>query len=159
MDKRFAALGGRYRFNERLLGFTADGLTPEDWSARPGGRGNPAVWILGHVACARRMILRKVGETVEEAPWEPLFAQGSTPAADGYPDPAELTADFDASGSRLEARLAALTDEDAAAEIPNAMPDGSRTVDGFVHFMYFHECYHLGQMGLLRSQRGKPGIA
>jgi uncharacterized damage-inducible protein DinB len=39
------------------------------------------------------------------------------------------------------------------------MPDGSDTVAGVLHFLYFHETYHLGQLGLLRRMNGLDPFA
>lgn len=158
MSSPLAALGARYRFNNDLLHAVSEGFTPEDWRVRA-GESNPAVWILGHVTASRRVLLRGAGQAVETAEWEALFAMGRKPSPDDpYPPADALAADFRELGERIVETLAGLTPEQAASAVPQPLPDGSRTLEGFLHFLYMHECYHLGQIGLLRRMTGKPGF-
>ena len=46
-----------------------------------------------------------------------------------------------------------------AADFRRKFPDGSATIAGGTHFLYLHETYHLGQLGLIRRQSGKSGSA
>ena len=52
-----------------------------------------------------------------------------------------------------------ITDEAAAEPAAQPMPDGSDTVAGVLHFLHFHETYHLGQLGLLRRMNGLDPFA
>ena len=154
------ALADRFRFNEQLLAVATEGFAADDWSRAPSEQGgNTAHWILGHVALARRGLLRKLGVEVPVEAWEDHFQRGGTPdAAAAYPAPAELIADLAANGERLSERLPSLSEVERGAEWGTAFPDGSTTVAGGAHFLYFHETYHLGQIGLLRRICGKPGF-
>lgn len=163
MSRTYTDLARRLRFNEQLLAVETEGFAPEDWHLRPSpSGGNDAHWILGHVTQSRRMLARILGATIENAPWEHGFGMNAKPdgSRSGYPDPAELVRDFTAGGERLEALLAELTDERADSPWKGRkMPDGSRTLGDVLHFLHFHETYHLGQIGLLRRIAGKPGFA
>jgi hypothetical protein len=150
----------QYRFNDRFLGVLVDGFEEPDWRFRPEGGGNAAIWIVGHLAAVRRQIRRHLGENLPKVPWEDSFDMGVDPATiDSWPDPADLLADFHASGEPIEARLHAMTPEEASRELEHAFPDGGNTMEGWLRFFYFHETYHLGQLGLLRRMRGKPRFA
>jgi uncharacterized damage-inducible protein DinB len=162
MSTPFADLARRLRFNEKLLAVATEGFTPADWSHRPSPEGgNTAHWILGHVTQSRRMMARMLGAEIESAPWEHGFGMNSKPEdTTDYPAPEELARDHAASGARLEELLGALTPERAAAPTKGRpMPDGSRTLGDVLHFLHFHETYHLGQIGLVRRIVGKPGFA
>ncbi len=156
----FHALIQRFRFNDKALAATVEGFTEDDWRRRASPDSSHAFWLLGHIALTRRILFRKLGGDMTTAPWESAFAKGSK-ALDGdfVVSPEILRADFAESGRRLEARLSALTAEDAAAPYGRTFPDGSSTIEGAAHFLYWHESYHLGQIGLLRRVCGKPGLA
>ncbi|HKE01569.1 MAG TPA: DinB family protein [Planctomycetota bacterium] len=151
-------LARRFRFNERFLAMLTKDLDETDWTARPPAGGNSAAWIVGHLAHFRRVTLRGLGADVPQAPWEPRVAMGSKPReAEPIAPPAELMRDFAESGAKLEARLLAMTPEDAATPTP-PLPDGSKTRAALATFYHFHETYHLGQLGYLRRTRGRPGF-
>lgn len=151
-----AALAPRVRFNEMLLAGVAKDLGADAWSFVPPGGGNTAHWILGHVVTSRRFMLRAGGHELALQPWEEHFGRGAEPGADtsGYPSPEELIATFKADGDAISEHFPSMTQDQADAAAPRPMPDGSDTVEGVLHFLYFHEIYHLGQIGLIRRMNG-----
>lgn len=153
-------LAGRFVFNDGLLATVADGLAEADWAARPPGGGNSAHWILAHLCATRRLLLGKLGEVAPGGGWEERFGRGSEHGERvDAPAPAELLAEMRRLGPRLAERLRALSEAEAARPWGRAFPDGSDTLAGGASFLFFHEAYHLGQIGLLRRMRGKPGFA
>ncbi|MDF1798476.1 MAG: DinB family protein [Planctomycetota bacterium] len=160
MQHPLASLATRYRFNESLLSTITEGFSPEDWAAAPESGGNNPIWILGHITASRRFLLRRLGVEVEDEAWERHFAMGTQLQDPGaYPSPATLVGHFRSAGEALVERCATLDAEQARAPWGSAFPDGSETLDGGAHFLYMHETYHLGQIGLLRRIRSKPGFA
>ena len=160
MTASLTDLARRLRFHEGVLAATTAGFAAADWAHVPSAKGgNTPHWILGHLAGTRRFLARQLGAAVPEEPWEALFAYGAGPAGTaGYPDPGALAADFAAIGARIYARLAELTEAEAAAEWGGSFPDGSHTLEGGAAYLHFHEAYHLGQLGLLRRLLGHPGL-
>lgn len=160
-DGPLADLARRFRFNERLLAVETEGFTKADWDAPAGERGgNAARWILAHVTHYRRRFARRLGEDGPEDAWERAVARGTKAASvDELPDPADLAALFATAGEALGRRLTATSAEGAARDAGEAAPDGGRTVKDAAHFLYFHETYHLGQIGLIRRLRGRAGFA
>ena len=159
--KPLEAVAKLFHFNHQFLDSVTTDFSDADWLAPPGTKGgNHAHWILGHLAVSRRALLRGVGKPVPPEPWEKAFGRGSQPVAgkDG-PSPAALRQDFLASGALLHDHLASLSPEEAAAPYGRKLPDGSESVSGAAHFLFLHECYHIGQLGLLRRILGKPGVA
>ena len=156
-----AALAPRLRFNETLLRSVTKGMDATAWSLVPPGGGNTPHWILGHVVASRRLMLRAAGHELATDPWEALFGRGAEPGAatDSFPPVEELLADIRASGEVLSELFPAMTDEAAAEPAARPMSDGSDTVAGVLHFLYFHETYHLGQLGLLRRMNGLDPFA
>ena len=159
MTSSLAELANRYRFNEGLLQMATGGFADAMWTHEPEGGGNTAHWILGHVTFARRGALRMAGADLPVEPWEEAFGKGATPGSgEDYPSIRELTEMFGSAGDRISEHFAAMTDEAAAAPSPREFPDGSNTVGDAMHFMYFHETYHLGQIGYIRRLEGLPGF-
>jgi len=154
-----APLAQRFAFNERFLDLLTQDFEDQNWLLRA-GPGNHAQWLLGHLAGTRRWALREFGRPgCEELPWEKHFFIGSmpTPAGDDIA-PALLREAWLREGKVLRSWLETLTPAQADAPF-KPFPDGSRTVGGALHFLYFHETYHVGQIGLLRRMAGKPGVA
>ncbi|MEM8711308.1 MAG: DinB family protein [Planctomycetota bacterium] len=158
MTQPLEALGKRFSFNSRLLALATEGFEDQHWSFRPETGGNSALWILGHVASARRGMLRMIGETVEEDEWEKGFRRGAQPEDASYLPAADFVREFHSTGEALAAGLAALSEEVANSPSPREFPDGSKTIGDALHFLYFHETYHLGQIGLLRRLAGLDGF-
>jgi len=154
------SLGDRYNFNRSTIEMLVDGFGTEDW-ARPASDdgGNTAHWIVGHVAVARRSVVRRLGDEIPADEWEQSFEMNVTPAGTaGYPAPEILLEDIRESGKRLTRILAEMTPEQAAEEWGSAFPDGGTTLADGVQFMHFHESYHIGQLGLLRRISGKKRL-
>ena len=153
-------LSRSFSFNVKTVRMTTEGFRAEDWSRVPAAEGgNTAHWIFGHIVAARRGLARKLGGDVPELEWEATFDMNAKPeSTDGYPTPEELTRDFETTDAVLSKLLGSLTDEQASSEW-GAFPDGGKTLLDGAQFFFFHESYHLGQLGLIRRMGGKPGFA
>jgi hypothetical protein len=150
-------LADRFLFNDRFLDQLTQGFDERDWHRRA-GPSNHAQWLLGHLAATRRWALRLLGLAMEEEAWEAHFGQGTPPGPQGDDIAPELLREaFRKAGERLRVHLSEATPEQIDAPF-REFPDGSRTMGGGVHFLHFHESYHLGQIGLLRRVAGKPGL-
>lgn len=159
MTKTLEALGKRLRFNGNLLQLATDGFGDTQWGARPEAGANSAHWVLGHVTWARLGMLRMAGEAVEEESWEAAFGRGAKPDdGSGYPPVEELVERFGTAGERLYEVLSQMDEEKAQSAVPFELPDGSKTVEDGLHFLYFHETYHLGQIGYIRRLGGLKGF-
>ena len=161
MPAPLADLAPRFAFNAAFLKQLTADFDADGWQRIGGEGGSPAHWIVGHLAVARRGLLRKLGGETPEKPWEASFGRGSDAqnVSSDAPDPEALVADIESSGNGIAERLGALTPNEAAADFGRKFPDGSTTIAGSAHFLYFHETYHLGQLGLIRRQAGKSGFA
>lgn len=158
MTQPLEALGKRIRFNNHLLTLATEGFGESHWSFRPETGGSSALWILGHLASSRRVMRRLAGDAVEESDWEKFFRRGTRPEDATYPPTDEFVQEFFSSGEALAGHLATLPEDVASGASPIEFPDGSKTVEEALHFLYFHETYHLGQVGLLRRLAGLDGF-
>lgn len=151
----FRDLAGQYRFHARLLGLLASGLVDADWRHRAGG--NSALWVLAHLTTSKQGLLRALGEMRDRQPWEAGVGRGGSPDAE-LPSSEVILACWHEANTLLSSHLDAMTEDQGAQPAPRTMPDGSTTRGGMARFLYFHEAYHLGQIGLLRRLCGKPGV-
>jgi hypothetical protein len=152
-----AALARRFAFNDGFLDKLTADFTEHDWLARH-GEANHAQWLLGHLAATRRWALRELGRVTDELAWEKHFGMGARPTAESDDiAPALLREAFLKKGAQLASHIATLTEAQAAAPF-RPFPDGSNTLGAAMHFLHFHESYHLGQLGLIRRLSGKPGL-
>jgi hypothetical protein len=154
MDQPCAEIAHLYRVHARFLGLLAAGMEEADWRNRFGG--NPALWILAHLIVSKRGLLRALGAGPDKEPWEALAGRGGSGDAE-LPAAILLLPAWQADNAALATRLEGLDAAAAGAPSPRTLPDGSTTVGGMARFLQFHEAYHLGQIGLLRRQCGKPG--
>ncbi len=149
----------RLKHNRLYLKLLVRGFNEADWLRPPAEGLSNALWVLGHLAWARMMFLRRLGEELPEESWENQFSIGSRGPGSPEVSASELLDKFTLLGRLLVDRIESMGPEDLDSPLEKPMPDGTDTVAGLVRFMCFHESYHLGQLGLLRRLNGKPGLA
>ena len=148
------ALRKLFDINHQALGMNVKGLTHEESLIQPPGGGNCLNWVAGHIVATRNLVLGLLGE---EPIWGEAeaarYKRGSAPIRDGGSAAPfdRILADFSRSQERIRAGLARLTDADLARE------RDKETLADSLHFLQFHEAYHVGQAGLLRRMAGKEG--
>jgi uncharacterized damage-inducible protein DinB len=152
---RAKGLAGMYDISSFIVRVNSDGLTHEESLQKPGKEGNPANWVLGHIVYYRNEILDILGgERVWEEP-AGSFYEGSKDA-ENIADQAfawtRLRDDFEISDAALKK---ALRDVDAGSLDVPYDKRGNRL--DRIEFLFLHETYHGGQLGLLRRILGKPG--
>ena len=150
-----------FSLNDDLMLRALDGLTHEQlWNA-PTERSNPMIWIAGHVAQTRAMVLRLLGDPIDTG-WGQLFDRGAAAAsydhADRYPSREEIVRVMRELIPRLSARLQALDDASLAKPATMQLP-GAKTVADELAFFALHDSYHTGQLAYIRKALGYPGIA
>lgn len=141
--------------NVRLLELNGAGLTSELAARRAANGVASAAWIVGHLVLARRRILKLVGGTVPDAPeWEQHYARGG-PGATAHLDWSALVTAFQATDQDLKAAFQQVADWDRPTTNPALGTE--QPLEQVLSFLFMHECYHLGQIGLIRKLHGLPG--
>ena len=149
-----------YTFNNQLLATVSGGFEEADWVYTAGEGGNTAHWILGHVTAARLFIALRFGLVQAAEPWQDAFDMGVTPADPStYPSVDELMKKFKEAGATLTTGIPAASAETLATKLDDPLLDGATDLEGLVRFFYMHETYHLGQISLIRRQRGHAAFA
>ena len=132
------------KFNIAYLARTLEGIAPEKYYIRPESRGNPLIWLLGHIVLNRGEIVELLGGNPSTKDLGDLFARGTKPQSDTaiYPQPAQLMTRF--------VRLASLTDhvlkncDDTLLDRPSWGQFDS--LGQHLAYSYMHETHHIGQM-------------
>lgn len=141
--------------NVRLLELNGAGLTEDLASRRPASGVASAVWIVGHLVSSRRRIVKLMGGAIPEDPlWEQHYARGG-PGASAHLGWAELVAAFQAADQALKEAFLAVEDWDRPTVNPALGME--QPLEQVLAFLFMHECYHLGQIGIIRKLHGLPG--
>lgn len=144
--------------NANFLKKNVEGLTDEEWLRRPGDSANHMLWIVGHVAWARSMLLKRLGEDWSK-PWFSLCGRGAKcEDSVAYPTPEEAMLVWDESSARLSAAMESVSPELLATPSTQGPPSADGKMSGVVNFLAYHETYHVGQLAYVRSLLGRPGV-
>jgi uncharacterized damage-inducible protein DinB len=147
-----------FKRNQDMLAKAIDGLTDEQWVARPQDSCNSALWLLGHMVWARSRALKLLGFTWTK-PWLDMFARGSKPAeASEYPTVEDLLDAWHELGSVFIATLEEIPSDVLAKPVDQPSPSFDGTVGGMVSFLSMHESYHVGQVVYVRRLLGSNGV-
>ncbi len=154
------ALASTFRFNTQAIPAFLDGLDG-DLLTDPVGQGRCALWQLGHIVTSRRFVGRQAGMEIPLAPWEEMFSpQADATPREDWPDKSALLADLAETGTRVAEAVADLSDEQAGRPVRSLFdPDSQEPLAHQLSFLLFHEGYHIGQIGYIRSVHGLPYLA
>jgi len=139
--KTFAEL---FRFNAGYLASTLEKIPDSSFFVRPEKRGNPLIWLLGHVVVNRAEIVEILGGNPEVGNLLDLFARGTKPENDPslYPRPQQLLSRF--------IKLANTTDAVLKGCDPNLLNQKSwgkfESLGQNLAYSYMHETHHIGQI-------------
>jgi uncharacterized damage-inducible protein DinB len=162
MSNSIVAQRQTYSMSHQMMQVALGDLDPADALRQPREDGGSSIaFLVGHLVTGRHTVLTCAGhEGIEPPPWLDRFG-GSSASTDGadYPPLGELAEVWNSLGPRFDDALAAL-DEEALAGPPgrDGLPLPEPNLRGLVTFMAFHESYHVGQVGLLRTQFGYSSI-
>lgn len=148
-----------FAFNSRVVTAAAGDLSNKDATRRwKHGAGSSISYLIGHLCSSRYGLLKLLG-VAHANPFAASFGAGVGSKDGGeYPTIAELTSRWRDLAGRLHTALTSLTQSQLAVESPTAYPIPDKTVRGAIAFICWHESYHVGQMGILRTEMGYPSI-
>ena len=150
-------LSAAFARNLEIIRMQTEGLTHEHSLIQLPFRSNCLNWVVGHVLTNRCNILNLLGaQDIRpnvnldhyERDSQPVKADG-----DGVLKLEELLKHLEDTQERLEAVLEQETEESLQRTSPYR-DHPERSLAGWVFFLYFHDCYHVGQTELLRQAAG-----
>lgn len=156
MDPRIAALSDMLRLNTRLFRNCLDGLTEEQARVRPGPTGNNAAFVAAHLVDSRYLLLKTLGVDRANPLAEYLADVNRLEDMKRWPSLAEIASAWTDASHAIREHLPAVTAE--ALDAPPRVRLPGRSLLEALMFMVQHDSYHVGQLSLLRSQAGLPGM-
>jgi len=144
--------------NYNVIGAQVRGLTHEDSLLQLPFRGNCLNWVVGHITQSRNKMLMLVDEpTVWTAEQIARYDRESPPvtSSDDAIHFEQILADLQTAHERLISRLERIThDELLAPAKPVIQRAPPWTTGEFLHFLLWHETYHIGNTEILRQLSG-----
>jgi uncharacterized damage-inducible protein DinB len=158
ISSRIATAAVDFNRNADFLKQAVDGLSDDEWVRRPNEHTNHMQWIVCHVAWARTNLLKRLGAEWT-TPWMPLYGRGAKCVDSAEcPSPAAALEAWNETCSRLNAALESATEDALDVPITQGPPTADGKLSGVVHFLAFHETYHVGQAAYIRSWLGRSGV-
>ncbi len=155
MHAQLRPIADQFKFNAMIVDLALGDLKNADAVRRMRkGEGSSISYMAGHLASSRYGILKMLGAT-DRNPYADLFG-GKNGAKDGshYPDVAELRAGWREVVKAFEQALERATESQLLGPAPDGFPIEDQTVRGAIGFLLWHECYHAGQIGMIRTELG-----
>jgi hypothetical protein len=145
-----------FTMNYKAIRALTRDVTEAEARRRPDGVRNPMLWLAGHLATYRAAAIDTLGAAPPPRGQSLKCFFGKDVRADeaAWPALASVLEDLGELHTALVARL--LTLGEAAFEKTTEVPGGAR-VPAIV-FLHFHESYHVGQLGYVRTWLGKSPL-
>jgi uncharacterized damage-inducible protein DinB len=159
MQIQVAPLAEIYELNTDLLLNCLADLTDAEARQRLSGVGNSVAFLAAHLTDTRHFLVTRLGHPLPN-PLARYLAE-----AQGIEDIREWMTLEEIRGAWLSvsAHLHDVLDKLAAADLgkPGAhrFPIGDSTPLGMLTFLAQHDSYHVGQIGFIRRQLGKPAMS
>ncbi len=145
----------QFKFNSMVLNLATSDLKNDDAGHRlRGGEGSSVSFIMGHLLSSRYGLLKMLGAGDEHPYAEQFGRNAESRDVSDYPDISEFNQAWSALSDSFHAALGGVTDEQLLAPAPEGFPIEDQTMRGAITFLCWHESYHVGQIGVLRTELG-----
>jgi uncharacterized damage-inducible protein DinB len=147
-----------FGFSNYVMQLATGDLKGADAMRRLRPDGGPSIaWAIGHMCYYRVRVLALLGHE-RPNPFEGKFSSEAASDGHDYPPIADLKRQWDELHGDLERALADVGDEQLQAAVDPDAHDGKKLLDSIVFFTW-HEAYHMGQIGSLRTHMGYPAVS
>jgi len=144
------------RVTDFFMALLTDDLTNDQAVQRVRGTEGPSIsWVVGHLLNARCEMMKLIDPEVEN-PFAEQFDR-LVAATDGsdYPAMADLMTSWREISERVHGTMASVTDEELDRPIKEVgIPHEEKNLLGVLVYIVWHETYHTGQIGTIRTQLG-----
>ncbi len=158
MNPQIRPVADMYRFNTHCVRRALADLTADQAGHRwRQGEGSSIAFLVGHLLSSRCGLLKRF-DARQDNPWADDFGSQAQPKdIQEYPSFEQLVRDWDDVAAQLDTLLAGF--DDATLEAPaDGFPIADQTARGALMFLAWHETYHVGQIGLMRTELDLPAI-
>jgi uncharacterized damage-inducible protein DinB len=147
-----------FRTTNHVVSLSLADLTDEVARRRTRGNDGPSVtWTIGHMLDHRHKVLAFLGEQ-RPSPWAESF--GTAAATDGadYPSLSTMRAEWEKMHEALERAFSESAPDALDRPVAGGL-HGETKIRDKVAFLAWHEGYHVGVIGAVRTAAGLPGPA
>jgi uncharacterized damage-inducible protein DinB len=159
MEAPVAPLARLYELNTDLLLNCLDGLTDDEAQRRLEAGGNSITFLAGHLTDSRHFLVARLGHPLPNPLARYIADVRSIDEIREWPTLEELRSALLRVSAHLQQILSELTAADLEEPNVHRFPLEDSTRLGLIAFLLQHDSYHLGQVGFLRRQLGKPPMS
>jgi uncharacterized damage-inducible protein DinB len=159
MEPQVAPLRAILELNTDLLLNCLDGLSDEEARQRLEGGGNTIAFLAAHLTDTRHFLANRLGHPLANPLSRYLAEASSIEDIVEWPTLAEQREWWRAVSRHLCDVVGGRTAEELSRPNVHRFPMRDATELGLIAFLVQHDSYHIGQMGFLRRQLGKPAMA
>jgi uncharacterized damage-inducible protein DinB len=157
MHPSISPLASIFRLNTELLLHCLEGVDDERASLRGVPPVNSIAFLVSHLTESRHFTAGLLGAPLA-SPFSPVFsAARSLEEAGPLPAVEELRRFWEVASAHLSVAIER-TDTAQLVQPSQQLPGSDGTLLGALAFLAQHESYHLGQIAILRRQRGLPAM-
>jgi uncharacterized damage-inducible protein DinB len=159
MEPQVAPLAAILDLNADLLLNCLDDLTDAEAQRRLEAGGNSVTFLASHLTDNRHFLAARLGHPLSNPLAHYLEDVRSIDDIHQWPSLDEVRPAWTAIAGHVQRVLGALSAEELAEADLYRFPMGDRTRLGLIAYLVQHDSYHLGQVGFLRRQLGKPPMS
>ena len=148
-------IGESLKFTDFIMNLVTGDLTEALATRRArDDDGASIAWVIGHLCHYRYEIMKLLGHDADNPFAEQFGTAGATDGA-GYPSVEELKSKWAELSAQVRSVVEGASDEQIMTPLGgDGSPHGERKVLDTLVFYMWHESYHMGQLGTLRTQFG-----
>ena len=159
MEPQVAPLHAILELNTDLLLNCLDGLGDDEVRQRLPGGGNSIAFLAAHLTDTRHFLAHRLGRPLPNPLSRYLAEASSIEDIVEWPSLDEQREWWRAVSRHLCEVVGARTAEELRRPNVHRFPMEDSTELGMIAFLVQHDSYHVGQIGFLRRQLGKPAMA
>jgi len=159
MEPGVKPLAALFDLNTDLLLNCLDGLSDIEARHRLETGGNSIIFLAEHLTDTRHFLVARLGHTLANPVARYLADVRSIDEITEWPTVEEIRSAWQAVSAHLQSVLTGLTATELAEPNAHRFPVDDTTRLGMLAFLAQHDSYHLGQIGFIRRQLGKPPMS
>ncbi len=159
MDARLSPLVTILDLNTDLLLNALDGLTDSEAQLRLPGGGNSVAFLAAHLTDSRHFLASRLGHSAPNPLSRYLADAKSIDEIRSWATLDQVRAAWISISGHVLTVLDAIGSEELNRPNAHQFPCDDTSVLGLLAFLTQHDSYHIGQVGFIRRQLGKPAMA
>jgi uncharacterized damage-inducible protein DinB len=159
MESQVQPLAALYDLNTDLLLNCLDGLSEAEAQQRLPTGGNSITFLAEHLTDSRHYLVSRLGHPTPNPIARYLVDVRSIDDITEWATLDEIRSAWLAVSGHLQAVLSGMSAAELAEANVHRFPVEDTTRLGMVAFLIQHDSYHLGQIGFIRRQLGKPPMS